>query len=81
MFPLLSWLRHRLSLRAAVQGAICRENKVFFHTDAAQAFGKVPIDVNAMNIDSMSLSAHKLCKYLHPRCSGPAAMGPPLPTH
>lgn len=41
-------------------GAICRENKVFFHTDAAQAFGKVPIDVNAMNIDSMSLSAHKL---------------------
>jgi cysteine desulfurase len=41
-------------------GAICREAKVLFHTDAVQAFGKVPIDVQAMNIDLMSLSAHKL---------------------
>lgn len=41
-------------------GAICRENKVFFHTDAAQALGKIPIDVNEMKIDAMSLSGHKV---------------------
>ncbi|KAI8896878.1 mitochondrial cysteine desulfurase [Globomyces pollinis-pini] len=41
-------------------GAICRKNKVFFHTDAAQAVGKIPLDVNEMNIDLMSISGHKL---------------------
>lgn len=41
-------------------GAICRKKKVFFHTDAAQAVGKVPVDVNAMNVDLMSISGHKL---------------------
>ncbi|XP_012142715.1 nfs1 cysteine desulfurase isoform X3 [Megachile rotundata] len=41
-------------------GAICRKKKVFFHTDAAQAVGKVPVDVNAMNIDLMSISGHKI---------------------
>jgi cysteine desulfurase len=41
-------------------GAICREKGVFFHTDAAQAFGKIPIDVNEMNIDLMSISGHKI---------------------
>ncbi len=40
-------------------GALCRERKVFFHTDAAQAVGKIPLDVNDMNIDMMSISAHK----------------------
>lgn len=34
--------------------------QVFFHTDAAQAVGKVPVDVNALNIDLMSISGHKL---------------------
>ena len=41
-------------------GALCRENKTFFHTDAAQAFGKIPMDVNEMNIDMMSISGHKV---------------------
>lgn len=41
-------------------GAICRKNKIFFHTDAAQAYGKIPIDVNKMNIDLMSISSHKI---------------------
>ena len=41
-------------------GKICRENDVFFHTDAAQAFGKIPLDVEAMNIDLMSISGHKI---------------------
>ncbi|MGE4061494.1 MAG: aminotransferase class V-fold PLP-dependent enzyme, partial [Sphingomonadales bacterium] len=39
-------------------GAICRERRVFFHTDAAQAAGKIPLDVEAMNIDLMSISGH-----------------------
>jgi cysteine desulfurase len=44
----------------AAIGAICRENKVFFHVDAAQSAGKTPIDVEAMNVDMMSFSAHKI---------------------
>lgn len=41
-------------------GAICREKGVFFHTDATQAVGKVPINVEEDNIDIMSFSAHKM---------------------
>jgi len=41
-------------------GAICHEKGVFFHTDCAQAVGKIPLDVQAMNIDLMSISGHKL---------------------
>lgn len=40
-------------------GALCRERNVLFHTDAVQAVCHVPIDVKAMNIDLMSISAHK----------------------
>jgi cysteine desulfurase len=40
-------------------GKLCREHGVLFHVDAAQSVGKLPIDVNAMNVDLMSLTAHK----------------------
>ena len=41
-------------------GALCREKKVLFHTDAVQAVGSVPVDVKEMNIDLLSLAGHKL---------------------
>ena len=41
-------------------GALCRARGVLFHTDAAQALGKIPLDVEAMKIDLMSMSGHKL---------------------
>jgi cysteine desulfurase len=41
-------------------GAVCRDRGVLFHTDAVQAFGKIPFDVEAMRVDMASLSAHKI---------------------
>ena len=41
-------------------GKLCRSKGVFFHTDCAQAFGKIPLDVEAMSIDLMSISGHKI---------------------
>src|SRR6202048_3844187 len=41
-------------------GKLCRERGVIFHTDAVQAIGKVPVDVNKQNIDVMSITGHKL---------------------
>lgn len=41
-------------------GKLCRSKKIFFHTDGAQAVGKIPLDVNKMNIDLMSISSHKI---------------------
>ncbi|NBC22640.1 MAG: IscS subfamily cysteine desulfurase [Gammaproteobacteria bacterium] len=51
----------------AAIGAVCREAGVPFHTDAAQSAGKIPIDVQAMPIDLLSISAHKMY--------GPKGMG------
>ena len=48
-------------------GKICRSKKVFFHSDGAQAVGKIPLDVNKMNVDLMSISSHKIY--------GPKGMG------
>lgn len=41
-------------------GQLCHEYGAFFHTDAAQSFGKIPIDVKEMNIDLMTVNAHKI---------------------
>lgn len=41
-------------------GALAREKGILFHTDAVQAYGQIPIDVEAMNIDMLSASGHKL---------------------
>jgi cysteine desulfurase len=41
-------------------GKVCRDHGVFFHTDAVQALGKVEINVDKMNIDLLSISAHKI---------------------
>ena len=47
-------------MRCSLAGDLCRKNKVFFHTDAAQAVGKIPLDVNELKIDLMSISGHKI---------------------
>lgn len=44
----------------AAIGEMCRDRHIIFHTDAAQAIGKIPLDVQAMKIDLMSLTAHKV---------------------
>jgi cysteine desulfurase len=44
----------------AALGAVCRENQVVFHVDAAQSAGKVPIDLEQLPVDLMSFSAHKI---------------------
>lgn len=41
-------------------GKLCHERNVLFHTDGVQAVGKIPVDVNAMQIDALSLSGHKI---------------------
>jgi len=41
-------------------GKICKEKNVYFHSDAAQSFGKIPIDVKKMNTDLLSISSHKM---------------------
>ncbi len=41
-------------------GEVCRKNRVYFHTDAVQTFGKIPIDVGTMRMDLLSISSHKI---------------------
>lgn len=57
-------------------GQLCRERGVLFHSDAVQALGKVPLSVDAMHLDLVSLTAHKLygpkgCGALYVRCKDP----------
>ncbi|ELU02672.1 hypothetical protein CAPTEDRAFT_155858 [Capitella teleta] len=55
-------INNEIGVRQPIEeiGELCRSRKVFFHTDAAQAVGKIPVDVNAMKIDLMSISGHKI---------------------
>jgi cysteine desulfurase len=62
-------------------GRLCRERGVLFHSDAVQALGKVPLDVNRANLDLASLTAHKLygpkgCGALYVRQSASARLVP-----
>jgi cysteine desulfurase len=41
-------------------GKICKEKGVYFHTDASQSLGKIPINVNSMNVDLLTASSHKI---------------------
>lgn len=41
-------------------GSICKEKKIAFHSDCAQSFGKIPLDVNKLNLDLVSISGHKI---------------------
>ena len=55
-------VNNEIGVRQPVEeiGKLCRSKKIFFHTDAAQAVGKIPMSVNDMNIDLMSISGHKV---------------------
>lgn len=55
-------VNNEIGVRQPVQeiGELCRSKKIFFHTDAAQAVGKLPLDVNQSKIDLMSISGHKI---------------------
>jgi len=58
----IMWANNEIGVLQPVAeiGKICREKGVIFHSDATQAVGKIPVDVNKNNIDVMSISAHKM---------------------
>ena len=58
----MMWVNNEIGVIQPVSeiAAICRERKIVFHTDAAQAAGKVPIDMESVGADLLSLSAHKV---------------------
>ena len=62
IFISVMWVNNEIGVIQNIPeiGKICREHKIIFHVDAAQACGKTPIDVEAANVDLLSMSAHKI---------------------
>ncbi len=58
----IMWANNEIGVLQPVTeiGKLCRERGIIFHTDATQAVGKIPVDVNKNNVDVMSISAHKM---------------------
>jgi cysteine desulfurase len=58
----IMWANNEIGVLQPVAeiGKLCRERGIIFHTDATQAVGKIPVDVNKNSIDVMSISAHKM---------------------
>lgn len=58
----IMWVNNEIGVIQPISqiGKICRKKRIIFHVDAAQAAGKVDIDVNASNVDLLSLSSHKV---------------------
>jgi cysteine desulfurase len=58
----IMWANNEIGVLQPVAeiGKLCRERGIIFHTDATQAVGKIPVDVNKNNVDVMSISAHKM---------------------
>ncbi|HHK42597.1 MAG TPA: cysteine desulfurase, partial [Planctomycetaceae bacterium] len=58
----LMWANNEIGVIHSIAeiGAICRERGVLFHTDATQAVGKIPVDLEASSVDLLSFSAHKM---------------------
>ncbi len=56
------WVNNEIGVIQNIEkiGEICRQNKIYLHVDAAQALGRIFIDVNKCNIDIMSMSGHKI---------------------
>ena len=58
----IMWINNEIGTIQPMEeiGRLCRERKIFFHSDIAQGFGKMPLDVDKFNLDLASISSHKI---------------------